>query len=106
MKFKSFANLLVGSVSFLFLMTSSVLAAEDLAKSVFEECDSFPSVEAKRRCYRENLSATMRKEGTVTALQALERLARLDLHIRRNAHPYAHYLGRKSFDYYNEEIWF
>lgn len=100
MKFQFFSNLFVSFFSLLFLMTSSVLGAEDLTQSVFEECGLFPGVEVRQRCYRENLSAIMRKEGTVTALQVLEHLARLDLHIRRNAHPYAHHLGRKSFDYY------
>ena len=74
MKFQIFANLFVSFLSLLFLMTSSVLGAEDLTQSVFEECGSFPRVETRRRCYRENLSAIMRKEGTLMALQVLEQL--------------------------------
>ncbi|MEW6297342.1 MAG: hypothetical protein AB1671_06320 [Thermodesulfobacteriota bacterium] len=74
-----------------------------------EEHTSSPSVacwrqtgEAKTRCYQQRLDYILQTQGTEQALTALERFAAQDPEVLRDAHPYAHHLGRAAFAHYQD----
>ena len=64
---------------------------------IWEHCHAKPD---KASCYENELDAVLRVQGPSEALQALDDLALHDSNVMRDAHPYAHRLGRQIFAYY------
>lgn len=58
--------------------------------------------EEKTRCYQEQLESLLRTHGTEHALDVLVRLTTQDPDVLREAHNYAHHLGRQSFGHYQD----
>lgn len=58
--------------------------------------------EEKTRCYQQRLEYILHSQGLAQALTALERFAAHDTEVLRDAHPYAHHLGRAAFAHYQD----
>jgi hypothetical protein len=77
----------------LFHLSETAAADADHA-AIMERCQAKPD---KAACYQEELGAVLRSKGPSEALEALDYLAVHDSDVTREAHPYAHHLGRQIY---------
>lgn len=85
----------IGLLIFPFLMRADEIA------SVGEECTE-KAYHEKTLCYQKQLEHILKTQGTEQALTVLEQLAAQDPDVLRDAHSYAHHLGRTSFSHYQD----
>jgi hypothetical protein len=83
------------------VLPTLLFAQDEEGTALGEECREKTS-EDKTLCYRQRLEDVLKTQGTEQALTTLERLAEQDPDVLREAHPYAHHLGRISFAHYQE----
>ena len=77
-------------------------AQDTEAEQLWGQCGGQQHQPQKRQCYHAGLEKILRTQGTEQALATLDRLARQDPDVLRDAHPYTHHLGRASFAYYGD----
>ena len=77
-------------------------AQENEAEQLRGQCGEHQHQPQKRQCYHTGLEKIIRTQGTEHALATLATLTRQDPDVLRNAHHYAHHLGRTSFAYYKD----
>jgi len=79
------------------MVVSETAVADHGQVPIWERCHAKPD---KTSCYQSELDAVLRVQGPSEALLALDDLALYDSDVMRDAHPYAHRLGRQIYAYY------
>lgn len=97
----STAASITSALAVLGAFSTLLFAAPDDAVQMATDCKK-QSGQEKMSCYQQQQEAMLKTHGTEQALTALEQLATRDPDVLRDAHVYAHYLGRISFSHYKD----